>query len=152
MASSIIQLLISLLPRARALARCERGRRGNLLPRDGGVQGPELRASGAVTAGSVGRRRGRALKPLRSAGAGPVEKPRAARYLLMKWDDFVQLGRCSGYEVPFFGGAGRNGHRGPVTLGCFGPRLVSPLPLSPPPLGQLIPNIINQVCRVHPSV
>lgn len=55
----------------------------------------------------------------------------------MKWDDFMPLqrcfnprpGGCSEYKVPFFGGAGRDGHHVPVTLGRFGPLLVSPLPL-----------------------
>lgn len=109
--------------------------------------------------GTVGRRQGPALKQLRSSGSGPVEKPRAARYLLMKRDDFMQLqrcfnprpGGCSEYEVPFFGGAGRDGRRVPVTLGCFGPQPVSPLPFAPPPQRQIMRNVINQLCSLLAS-
>ena len=162
MASSIIQPLIFLLPRARAacaFAQCE-VRVSWESPATGmRVFKSRSRVSREMALKeSVGRRQGPALKPLRSPGSGPVEKPRAARYLLMKRDDFMQLrqcfnprpGGCSEREVPFFGGAGRDGHRVPVTLGCFGPRPVSPLPFSPPPPGQIMQNVINQLCRVLP--
>lgn len=55
---------------------------------------PELSVTGGGTYGEHGEEAGEALHSLQSPGSSPVEKPGAARYLLMKRDDFTQLWRC----------------------------------------------------------
>lgn len=99
------------------------------------------------------------LKPPRSPGSGPVEKPRAARYLLMKRADFTQLrrcfnprpGGCSERELPFFGGAGSAGRRVAVIWGASVLGRCHRSLFSPPPPAQIMQNIINEHRRVLPS-
>lgn len=101
------------------------------------VEKPELSVTGGGAYGEHGEEEGTGTSTSPSPGSGPVEKARAARYLLMNWDGFYAalVGAAPIESFPFLEVLGHIRVSPSMALGCFGPQLASPLPLAPSPPG-----------------